>query len=227
MRCVWSRGYRVIGQIDLLTPWVDTLWRVEWYGQNVKGPFLVSYLNLCSCFWHMAMAQWIFLVLNWKGRRRFSLLWSSRGRPVGNICWSLWPLCCHWMGCTRECGGHGQGFSWLDLGACHFALTLRTSADSPELGPRVSLGATEARGLTPFWFGTLINLASFDWVPSFIICWAMRPQQRLGLRWSWHSRTLAQVVPWPIQEGRKWTHHPGIGSRCTFEALTKRGLYWF
>ena len=50
----------------------------------------------------------------------------------------------------------------------------------------------------PFLIWNINQSASFYWVPSFIVCWAMRPEQRTGLRWSWHSNTLAQVVPWSM-----------------------------
>lgn len=70
------------------------------------------------------------------------------------------------LGCMRKWTSMGQAFCWLDLAACHLLLTLQTSTDSSEPVPWVSLGDTKARGLTLFWFGTLINSTRFYWAPT-------------------------------------------------------------
>lgn len=130
----------VVWNTDLLTPMDDAFWRVEQYGQNIGGPFWLSVLYLCSYAWHTVVAQLMFFVLNWRGRRSFSFRGSSGGRPVGKLPLFVTFLL-SFLGCMRmDCHGSslwltGPGSLPLSPDPQSKRTPLRASATCPAVEP--------------------------------------------------------------------------------------------
>lgn len=163
---LWVYEICVLGLQSNLKYWspspLHALWRVEQYGQNVKGPLLVFYLYLCSYWRYTVVAQLTVLVLNWRGWRFFSSLkfWGEaceRAMPMPLFVTFIFVI----FGLHEKMDCHGQAFCWLDLRAC---CVLRLSANSSDPVPCVRMGHTETRGLAPFW------VEHWSTQPAFIEC---------------------------------------------------------